>query len=202
MAGKKGRSGRPRKKPIVFDPAPPGASVARPNIQALAAEEELANINKDTTPDVPDPGEKQNARPKCVHGRLHKCGVCDGAALEKKQLEERDGRKDRLKGPVGDMHDFLFNTLALATSDDDLRLTPTQKQALAESGSSFVADAAPDITGPVISGLGYASTLGAVVTGKALSGGKDNEPSKTDRGKQEGGKDDAGKGDTPLRLAT
>jgi hypothetical protein len=140
--------------------------VARPDISAIAAEEELkADEKKNAEADVPEPGQKPDNRKRCEHGRLFKCQQCEGmkGKLTPEQLERR---RERLEDMSIQFHVSLFNLVGLIAGDEEFRLTQEEKHGLGKTGATAIEEVAPETSIKAVAIIGYAVTLAGCVTGK------------------------------------
>lgn len=140
--------------------------VARPDIAAVAAEEELkADQKKNEHADKPEEGAKPDNRKRCEHGRLFKCQQCEGLKGQRTP-EEIAARRQRLEDVSTQFHTSLFNLVALIAGDEEFRLSQEEKHGLGKTGATAIEEVAPETSLKAIAVIGYTVTLAGCVTGK------------------------------------
>lgn len=156
-------------------------SVARPDIKAITAEEEIkADEKAAEEKDAPEPGAKPDARPRCEHGRLFKCQQCE-ATKGKKTPEELAKRRERLEDVVGQFYKSAFNIAALIADEESLRLKPEEINGLSTTGATTVEEVAPETSLKALAVVCHTVTLAGLVTGKVWDALK-NKREEKDKG--------------------
>jgi hypothetical protein len=156
----------------VSGPSSDGDKISRPEIEKLAAEEEIRQDDGvDKSPDVPAPGTEQDApkdiRKRCPHGRLFQCKTCDKTKPEMSP-EERERRRRKLEDTVGQVYNAIFNLTAVITGEESFRLKPEERNALETTGASTVEEVAPTVSLPILAAVGHAASLAGIISGKLL----------------------------------